>query len=546
MASSSINRIVADKRNYEGWGTRVGVILAVTGSAVGLGNFLRFPGLASQYNTAAFMVPYLLSLLLVGLPIAWAEWAMGRHGGIRGFHSAPGIFRVIWNHKSAPYLAVLGLIVPVMIYMYYVFIESWCLGYALHYLMGTFDTIGDDEGKYSSFFQEYTGIIGDGSLFTTINMTLGCLLFCVVFNFILIYRGLQKGIEWFCSWAMPLLILCAIILLIRVLTLGTPDPSHPDRSVIQALAFMWDPLKSEVGFMDSLLNHEMWIQAAGQIFFSLSVGFGVIITYSSYLKKKDDIALSSTTAVAGNEFCEVALGGMIIIPAAFIFLGAAATNEVKGSTFGLGFMALPEVFETMPGGRLFGFIFFFLLFLAAVTSSLSMLQPAIAFLEEGLGLNRKGSVAMLGFITLIGTAFIMWFSKDALALDTIDTWVGTMCIYTLATIQVVLFGWVFGIEKGFKELHEGGELTIPSFMKFILKYVTPVFLIVIYVYWIWGKIVSPLLKAGWQGLKAEIFPNTVATISIAFIFIVITLFLLLIAQSVRRWNSQKRHEEVQI
>ena len=355
---------MANNGNHEAWGTRLGVILAVTGSAVGLGNFLRFPGLASQYNTAAFMVPYLLSLLLVGLPIAWAEWTMGRHGGIRGYHSAPGIFRLIWNSRISPYLAVLGLIIPVMIYMYYVFIESWCLGYALHYLIGTFEGLEDKEGKYATFFTEYTGIVGDGSLFTEINPTLIFLCFCVVFNFVLIYRGLNKGIEWFCSWAMPLLVICALILLVRVLTLGTPDPEHPDRGVIQALSFMWDPLKSDVGFMESLLNHEMWIKAAGQIFFSLSVGFGVIITYSSYLKKKDDIALSSTTAVAGNEFCEVALGGMIIIPAAFIFLGAEATNEVKGSTFGLGFMALPEVFETMPGGR----FFWLYLFLSSLSS----------------------------------------------------------------------------------------------------------------------------------------------------------------------------------
>lgn len=99
----------------ENWSTRIGVIFAVTGSAVGLGNFLRFPGLAAQYEGGVFMIPYFTALLLLGLPLAWAEWSMGRYGGVRGFHSTPGIFRQIWKNRAAPYLGVLGLIVPVVI-----------------------------------------------------------------------------------------------------------------------------------------------------------------------------------------------------------------------------------------------------------------------------------------------------------------------------------------------------------------------------------------------------------------------------------------------
>src|SRR5690606_14655819 len=120
----------------ERWGSRFGVILAVTGSAVGLGNFLRFPGLAAQYEGGAFMIPYFISLLLIGLPLAWAEWAMGRYGGVRGFNSTPGIFRCICKNRASSFLGVFGLIVPVVIYMYYVFIEAWCLGYAWNYLTG--------------------------------------------------------------------------------------------------------------------------------------------------------------------------------------------------------------------------------------------------------------------------------------------------------------------------------------------------------------------------------------------------------------------------
>ncbi|MGF1679641.1 MAG: sodium-dependent transporter [Candidatus Methylacidiphilales bacterium] len=537
---------MASAKGSERWATRMGVILAVTGSAVGLGNFLRFPGLASQYNTAAFMVPYLISLLLVGLPVAWAEWTMARYGGNRGFHSCPGIFRLIWRQKLSPYLGVLGLIVPVMIYMYYVFIESWCLGYAFYYLNGTLAHLKSEGGSYTEFFSQYTGMTADGSLLSSLTQpSLLFLIICVVLNFVLIYRGLSKGIEWFCSWAMPALVLCALILLVRVLTLGTPDPAFPDRNVLSALAFMWDPVQADSGFMESLMNPQMWLDAAGQIFFSLSVGFGVIITYASYLRSQDDLALSSTTSVAGNEFCEVALGGMIIIPVAFLFLGAEMTREVRGSSFGLGFESLPLVFETMPAGRFFGFVFFFLLFLAAITSSLSMLQPAIAFLEEGLNLNRKGSVAILGFITVIGTLFIVYFSKDATALDTIDTWVGTLCIFILATVQIVLYGWALGSDRGYQELHTGANIRIPALVKPILKWVTPIFLLVIFGAWSNKKLIQPLLKDGWNGLWESLFPNAVAAYSMGFIGLVFLFFLLLIHQAVARWNKEHPLEGIQ-
>ncbi len=517
-------------RGKEAWGSRIGVILAVTGSAVGLGNFLRFPGLAAKYEGGAFMVPYFVALLLLGLPIAWAEWAMGRYGGQRGFNSTPGIFRAIWKKPLSPYLGVLGLLVPVVIYMYYVFVESWCLGYAWHYLVGDM-AFGKDPKKYGEFFAAYTGLGEDGAVFQNAFGVGGiCLLLCVVLNFTLIYRGLSKGIEWFCSWAMPALVVCALVVLVRVLTLGTPDPAFPERTVLNGLGFMWNPRTESVGFLQALGNAKMWMEAAGQIFFSLSVGFGVVITYASYLKQRDDIALSATTSVAGNEFCEVALGGMITIPAAFLFLGAAGAG---GSTFGLGFNTLPLVFEHMPLGRWVGFVWFALLFLAAVTSSLSMLQPAIAFLEEGLGLNRKGSVALLGLVTLLGTGFIVYFSKGLAALDNIDFWVGTFCIFVLATIQVILFGWVLGAERGLKELDTGAEIRIPRAVGFILKYVSPVYLIAVFVMWFWQN-AGDYVKNFQESL--------VARLSIGLVLVVGLFFVILINQAVRRWEKREKAE----
>jgi SNF family Na+-dependent transporter len=266
----------------ESWGSRAGVILAVTGSAVGLGNFLRFPGLAAKYDGGAFMIPYFTAFLLLGLPIAWTEWAMGRYGGARGFNSAAGIYRSIWKSRIAPYGGVLAVTIPVMIYMYYVYIEAWCLGYAVRYLANDM-RLGADPQAYSRFFGQF---VGSGAHGAALSIPAGGLLdsaafylvVCFLINFVLIYRGLTKGIEWCCKWAMPALVICALIVLVRVLTLGAPDPLKPEQNVLNGLGYMWNPNTENITLWRSLSNPQMWLEAAGQIFFSLSVGFGIVIT----------------------------------------------------------------------------------------------------------------------------------------------------------------------------------------------------------------------------------------------------------------------------
>jgi len=562
------NRMV--KQIKESWNSRLGVILAVAGSAVGLGNFLRFPGQAAEYGGGAFMLAYFISFLLIGLPICWAEWIMGRHGGQAGFNSCPGIFNYITRKPAFKYLGVIGVLVPVIIYMYYVYIEAWCLGYAVNFLAGNMDFSTVKES--GDFWGSFIGIGADGSALGFGLTQVGFYLLLVfVLNFVLIYRGISKGIELFCKYAMPTLIVIAFIILIRVLTLGTPDAEHPARNVSNGLGFMWNPVKHVVELKDEagewvverevvdkdrlasvtaaaesdvtmrvrriamseqLLNPQLWLAAAGQIFFSLSVGFGVIITYSSYMSKKDDVVLSGLAATSANEFCEVALGGLITLPAAVTFLGVAGVAGM--GTFGLGFNVLPMVFANMAFGELFGFLFFFLLFLAAVTSSLSMLQPGIAFLEEAMKINRKQSVALLGLITAIGCGFVVYFSKDVKALDTMDFWVGTFLIFVLATIQIIIFSWILGVEKGFKLAHEGAAIRIPRFFKFVMKYVSPLFLLIIFGLWVAAKVFGMNFGTGeaeYSGYIVDLFiePNTVARLSVGLIALVAALFVIITA-----------------
>lgn len=166
-ATMAKTRVPMSSRPKESWGTRLGVIMAVMGSAVGLGNFLRFPGLAAQYEGGAFMIPYFVALFLIGLPLAWGEWAMGRYGGERGFNSTPGIYRAIWRSRWSPYIGgVLGMLIPVGIFMYYVLIEAWCFGYAIYYLTGHMAELGRQAAQpggglnkqvYVDFFNHYVG-----------------------------------------------------------------------------------------------------------------------------------------------------------------------------------------------------------------------------------------------------------------------------------------------------------------------------------------------------------------------------------------------------
>ncbi len=517
----------------ERWGTRLGVILAVAGSAVGLGNFLRFPGNAAANGGGAFMIPYFCALIFLGIPICWAEWTMGKYGGQFGFNSCPAIFGVVGRRSIWRYLGVLGLLIPVVIYMYYVLIESWCMGYAVSYVLGWID-LGDDKSAYSSksieYFNSFVGANQDGLMLEgTVHISVVVWLIVFAVNFLVIYRGLSKGVEWFCKFAMPMMAICALLVLIRVLTLGTPDPDLPEQNVINGLGFMWNPKGVEKGanWLSALAAPKTWMTAAGQIFFSLSVGFGVIVNYASYLRRKDDIVLSGLTATSTNEFFEVCLGGLITIPAAFLFLGALGAS--KSGTFDLGFKTLPVVFEYMPGGQFFGFLWFFMLFLAAITSSLSMLQPAIAFLEEALGIGRRASVALLGLFTGLGSLFFVYFSKDLKALSYVDDTVGNIVIVVLALVQTLLFAWVLGVQRGVRFAHEGAEMRLPFFFPFVIKYVTPAYLIIMLGMWVW----TDLRKYAKMTLDDVVLKLSFAVVALTTVFLLIVIHL-----GGRRWHAE--------
>lgn len=507
------------------WGTRIGVIFAVMGSAIGLGNFLRFPGLAASYAGGAFMIPYFIAFLLLGLPIVYLEWGFGRLGNLNGHNSGPGIFRSVWKNQTAPYLGVFSVLVPFGIYIYYVVIEGWTLYYAIAYLTAGLD-LGGEAGPYVTFFSNFIGIEQDGFFNSSGGLSTAVYFLLITFtlNFYLLYRGLNKGVEVVAKYGIPLLFLIAFIILVRVLTLPA-NPQVPEQNLNNALGFMWNPDFSDGKFWASLMDSQMWLDATSQIFFTLSIGMGIITTYASYVKRKDDILLSATTSATGNEFAEVALGGMIVIPAAFIFMG---TNFPTDSSFQLGFITMPVIFSHIPWGNIFGFLWFFLLFMAAITSSLSLMQPVVAFVEEGLGVSRKASTAILGFISLMGALFVVYFSLNLKALDTMDFWIGSFMVFMLATIEVILGAWVHGVKKLLKHAEEGSMMKLPKIIPFLLTYVSPIYLLVIFVAWSFQKLPNYIKAIG---------SDSVVQMTILFIFALLVFFLILIHTSIGRWKK---------
>jgi len=567
----------------------MGVILAVAGSAVGLGNFLKFPGQIATYGGAAFMIAYVVSFFLVGIPISLTEWTMGRHGGAHGFNSPAGVLGYFCKSKKLAYVGILGPVLTLLIYCYYIYIEAWCLGYAYNFLTQALNF--SNLGEAGSFFQNFIGSAADGeSLEISSDKVLIFLIIAFLLNFWMIYRGVSRGIELFCKYAMPTLVVLAIIIVARMMTLSDVSPDHPERTINQGLGFMWNPVKivleenrdgiweskarlvgdfeilraqkrieslraSEprerivhISVFEQLANPSIWIAAAGQVFFSLTVGFGAIMTYASYLKRRDDIVLSSLTSCSANEFCEVCLGGMITVPAAVAFMGVAGTVSAGLTLFDLGFRVLPLFFASMPAGWFFGFLFFALLFLAAVTSSLSMLQPGMAFIEESMGLRRRFSTLLLGVITFFITGFVVYFSKDLKAMDTLDFWMGQVAIYVFATVQVVAFSWYFGVERGIRLTNEGSVIKLPRAYGIILKYVTPVVLIAVFVTWVAKDVfgilgdgrLSPHITDIVGGEGGE--PNAVAWMSVMIIAAVYAFFAMILSVS-KKYDSFGKDEK---
>jgi len=426
------------------------------------------------------MIPYFVALFLLGLPLMWIEWTIGRFGGGFGHSTAPGIFHTIWNkNKFIKYFGVIGIFGPTVIFIYYIYVESWLLGYSFFALLGKYKACTTEEAMVA-FLQGYQGVVKN-EFFSSIAPSYFFFLVTFLLNVLVVHCGISKGIERVCKYGLMVLFIFAAVLVVRVLTLGTPDTAKPDYNVANGLGFLWNPDWS------ALASAKVWLAASGQIFFTLSCGIGVILTYASYLTKNDDVALSGLTAAATNEVAEVILGGSIVIPAAVAFFGPTGIAKIaKGGAFNLGFVTMPLVLQKVAFGEILGFMWFMLLFIAGVTSSISLALPAVVFLEDEFNFSKGKASLVFGTVTFVLTQPVIFLLARGIV-DELHFWGGTFCLVVFATIETILFGWVFGMEKAWTEMHTGSDITIPRIYRFIIKYITPAFLLFILSFWFWQE-----------------------------------------------------------
>ncbi len=478
----------------ERWASRMGLVLAMAGNAVGLGNFLRFPAQAAKNGGGAFLIPYFVALVVLGLPLMWIEWTMGRYGGRFGHHSAPGVFDSMGKRWFWKYIGVFGLWCNLLIASYYLYIESWTMAYAGYSLWGGFAPAATDPKFVANFFSSMTGQV-DNQLFAFSSWGMVLFAVCISFNVWILSKGLAKGIEIVSKIGMPLLIVFAMFLAIRGILLAPGvDPGVIEHPAV-GLNFVWQPK------YDSLWDPSVWLAAAGQIFFTLSIGMGSIHCYASYLREKDDITLTGAGAAWTNEFCEVILGGTILLPIAVAYLGLTAVTAMTagGSGFGLGFMVFPQLFQHWGPGlaNAAGFMWFGLLFFAAITSSLAMGQPIMAFLQTEFGFTRRGSAITFGAMLLPLSLPVALTHENAFFGD-FDFWAGTFALVVFAFLETLCFGWVFGINNSWREMMTGAELKVPTIFRFVIKYVTPTLLFLILIGFIfkpkqeWGTVAKSL------------------------------------------------------
>lgn len=473
----------------ENWGSRIGLILAMAGNAVGLGNFLRFPAQAVQNGGGAFIIPYLVCFLLMGIPLLFIEWSMGRYGGIYGQHSTPFILDRMGNRQRIwKYIGVFGIFTNIAVAAYYCYLESWTLSWAYHSVAGDF--MGMDQAGVQSFFNTYIGL---GSAEPIIFW-----LICLFLNTWILSKGLSGGVEVAAKIGMPLLIVFGMFLAYKGYTTEAGVAGAINDGIV-GVNYLWTP------DFTSIWKPSVWLAAAGQIFFTLSVGMGTIHCYASYMKKDEDVALNAMSAGWMNEFVEVILGSAIVIPIAVGYLGIDRIVEMTagGSGFSIGFMALPYLFAQWGPflSAISGMMWFGLLFFAGITSSLAMGTPMMGFLKDNFGWSHNKSAIAFGVVVFIlGIPCVI--SQNAF--NEYDYWAGTVSLVIFALAEVILFSWVFGMNKGWAEITRGADIKVPTIFKPIIQYVTPIFLLAVFIGSIPGLITNLTASTDLWGWVARI------------------------------------------
>ena len=435
------------------WGTRAGFILAAIGSAVGLGNIWRFPYMVASNGGGAFMIVFLIAMLTGGIPIMILEFSIGH----KTHRSAPGALKFL--NTKWEWLGWLQVFTCFAIVIYYSVIIAWSLSYGLFSLQGL--KWGTDTAAF--FTGEYLKLESGFSL-GSFNLSVAIPLIIVwVIIFASVIGGVKDGIEKANKIFMPLLAILVVIILIRGITLP---------GALAGLDYMFKPDFSK------LLNPQVWIAAYGQVFYSMSVAFGIMITYSSYLPDDSDIANNAfMTGFADTSFSLFAGLTVFSIMGYMAYSQGKEVAEVAGSGgIGLAFMVFPEAINALPGlNGIFGLVFFLVLSFAGLTSAISLAEVVISSFIDKFHFNRK-KVAVI-VILIQGLISMVYATGSGLnILDIVDAFLNNYNIVVSGLIEIVLVAWVYKLGD-FKELiNKVSEFRVGLWWDFCLKFLTPIFL----------------------------------------------------------------------
>jgi NSS family neurotransmitter:Na+ symporter len=440
------------------WGSRMGFILAAIGSAVGLGNIWRFPYTASSNGGGAFLIPYLFALLTAGIPILILEFAIAH----KIKKSVPGVFGSVKNGLQS--LGWIQTFVSISIMVYYTVIIGWSMNYAFYAFSSKW---GTDTGGF--FFGDFLNITDSPFIIGSINK--GMLLALVVvwlINYIVLNSGIKAGIEKANKIFMPMLIVCLVIVAIRGLTLD---------GAVQGLDYFFKPDFSK------LTDPTVWLAAYGQIFYSLSICFGIMITYASYLPEKTDIVNNAFMTGLGNCSFSI-LSGMTV----FSVLGYMAAqqgvpvSEVSAGGIGLAFVVFPKAINALPGmNGIFGAIFFLCLIFAGLSSSMSIIEVVVSSIQGKFDVSRK---KVLRYVIGIGFFISLIFVTGAglYILDIVDHFVNTYAIALAGLVEIVVLAYLVDLEELRSYANGMSDFSIGRWWIYTLKYLTPVLLAIMFVF----------------------------------------------------------------
>ena len=433
-----------------GFSSKIGFVLAAAGSAVGLGNIWRFPYLAAQYGGGIFLLVYLILTVTFGFALMVTEISIGRKTG----KSVIGAYSDL-SKKFAP-LGWVSALVPVIIFPYYCVIGGWVLKYLTVFITGAGSRSAD-----SSFFGNFIGSAGQPTLFLAIYMGLTA---------VIVMLGVEKGIEKFSKILMPVLILISIVIAVYSATLEGA----------------WDGVLYYITPNFENFSLKTIIAAMGQLFYSMSLAMGIMVTYGSYMRKEDNIE-GSVRHIEIFDTGVAFLAGMMIIPAVFAFSGGDKSMLNSGPS--LMFKTLPKVFDTMPGGHIIGVVFFLLVAFAALTSSVSLMETIVSIVMEKFRLSRiKSCIVVIVFSFAIGMLSVLGYSSWSEVtvfgkqfLDFFDFISNSVIMPLVALFTCILIGYIVKTKTIEDEVEINGKFKSKGLYRIMIKFVCPVFMVVIFI-----------------------------------------------------------------